>query len=222
MHIKALPPVILRSVLLVCCILAVHEAILGKSGFLASEDLLYFTYQSNIWVMLVTAAYLVPAVRRLITGRCRIPHALEIIRYVAAVSISITMLVYWCILAPTRPATSIFTLDSQLLHTVVPLLFIADFLLFDRGKPVSVPGILWATVPLVYYLVFTFAYAAMTDFRFSSGRKYPYYILDVEASGWFGSGSGLGVFWWLLIILCLALALGALYRFARLKTMAKA
>lgn len=215
---KVLPSIILRAVLLLCGIFAVESAFVSDGGIGLTEDLLYFTYQSNIWVVLLTAVLLVLDLRRLKTERKAIPRGLQTVRYVVAVSISITMIVYWCILAPTRPTRSIFTLNSQLLHTIVPLLCIADFLLLDRGEPVGGRGALLALVPPLYYLIFTFTFQAATHYTFSSDRHYPYYILDVDRYGWFGTGAGIGVFWWLLIILCLTLALGYGYRLIQRET----
>ncbi len=208
----------LRAVLLICGWFAVQDAFVAAGGPADPENLLYFTYQSNLWVLLITAVYLVFAIQNLLGGNARIPHVLAVARYTVAVAISITMIVYWAILAPTRPIQSVMTWNSQLLHTVVPLLFIADFLLFNRGEPVRLSGVLWTLVLPLYYLIFTFVFQAATHYTFSSGRHYPYYILDVDKFGWFGSPAGMGVFWWLVMILCLTLALGFLFRFAQSRT----
>lgn len=54
----------------------------------------------------------------------------------------------------------LLTPNNLLLHAVVPVLFAADFLLFDRGEPIGrVSGLRAAFLPL-YYLIFSLSYSA--------------------------------------------------------------
>ncbi len=211
---------ILRAALLACCWGGVHKAVLpAGDGFLSSEKLLYFTYQSNLWALVLTAVYFVLGVMRLNRGSVNVPRALQIARYAVSVSVTITFLVFWGLLSPVFRPRDLLTPNNLLLHAVVPILFTADFLLFDRGKPIGKLSALWAAFPPLYYLIFSLSYsAAYPDYVYKTGGRYAYFFLDLDRYGWFGTDAGMGVLWWSLLLLGLTLAIGYLCRFIQLKT----
>lgn len=212
--------VALRAALLACCWIAVHKAMLpAGGGFMNSEKLLYFTYQSNVWAMVMTAVYFVLGVIGLASGGVKVPRVLQVARYAVAVSVTITFLVFWTLLAPAFSTDELLALRNQLLHTAVPILFVADFLLFDRGKPMSKAGGLWAALLPLYYLVFSLSFgAANPEYLYDGGSHYAYFFLNLDKYGWFGTNAGMGVLWWVLILLCLTLVIGYVYRFIQRKT----
>jgi len=219
MNKKAWMAFIVRAVLLCCCWIGLHGAVFSADGFMASDQLLYFTYQSNLWVLVMTAVYLVVSIIRLVKGRVSIPRALQIARYAVAVAITITFLVFWGLLSPSFRGPGLFSLNNIIMHTVVPILFVADFLLFDRGKPMGRLSALWAASLPLYYLLFAFAHAAIYPaYRFHDGSRYAYFFLDADTLGWFSFEAGMGVAWWILILTCATLLLGYGYRFIQRKT----
>ncbi|MBE0600349.1 MAG: Pr6Pr family membrane protein, partial [Firmicutes bacterium] len=130
--------VTLRAVLLVCCMIGLREGFFPpEGGFADLEKMLYFTYQSNVWVLVMTVIYFVAGILSLAKEAVRIPRALQIARYCVAVSITITFLVYWLFLSSAFSAQENLTISNQMKHTVVPLLFILDFLTLDKGRPMS-------------------------------------------------------------------------------------
>ena len=141
-------------------------------------------------------------------------RVLEIARFVVLVGITITFLVFWTVLAPRMEKDYLLSLNNLLVHTLVPLLFIADFFLFDR---IAAPGkaeVLWSVIMPLYYFVFSLVHAAVNPkLEFQDGSRYPYFFLDVDKFGWFGFRNGPGVFWWSLIFFGLTLGLGYLYRY---------
>ena len=209
-----------RAMLLACCWMAVHNAVLPEGGGLMnSEKLLYFTYQSNVWAMVLTAVYFVLGVIELVKGSAQPPRVLQITRYAVAVAVTITFLVFWTLLAPAIDANDLLAPRNQLLHTVVPILFVADFLLINRGKPISKTGGLWAVSLPLYYLIFSLSYsAAHPGYIYEEGGHYAYFFLNLDKYGWLGTSAGMGVLWWVLILLCLTLTIGYTYRFIQLKT----
>jgi hypothetical protein len=217
---KAWIAVALRAVLLICCWIGVHKAVLpAGGGFMSSEKLLYFTYQSNVLALILTAVYFGLGVRRLAAGSAKPPRALQIARYAAAVSVTITFLVFWCLLSRWFRLRDLLTVNNQMLHTVVPALFVADFLLFDKGRPMSRSSAPWAAVPPLCYLAFSLSYtAAHPAYYYRTGSRYAYDFLDLDRYGWLGSEAGMGVLWWSLLLLCLTLGVGYLYRFMQRKT----
>ena len=215
--------VTLRAVLVACCWIGVHKGVLPPGGgFMASEKMLYFTFQSNVWVLIMTLIYLVIGITALFKGGVRIPRALQIARYCVAVAITITFLVYWLLLAPAFDLKENLTLNNQMLHTVVPLLFVLDFLLFDRGKPMGRLSALWAAALPLYYFIFSLIYAVVRpEHLYEYGGRYPYFFLNLDKYGWFGSPAGMGVLWWVLILTCGTLLIGYGYRFIQRKLAGK-
>lgn len=222
MRLRAKPwiAVILRAVLIACCWIGVRDGVLPPgSGFMASEKMLYFTYQSNVWVLMMTLIYLALGVAALLKGGVRIPRALQIARYCVAVAITVTFLVFWLLLSNLLGTNELLSLGNQLLHTVVPVLFVLDFLLFDRGTPMGRASALWAVSLPLYYFGFSLLYAALQpEHLFEYGNRYPYFFLNLDKYGWFGTQAGMGVFWWVLILCCGILLIGYGYRFIQLKT----
>ena len=205
----------LRAVLLAACGVGVFDTLFHhEGGFMSGGGILYYTVQSNLWVFLVTAIYLALAVVSLTTHTTAISRVLELARFAVLVGITITFLVFWLMLAPQMEKAYLLSLNNLLVHTVVPLLFIADFFLFNRIAPVGRLAVLWSISMPLYYFIFTLVNAAVNPrLSFDDGSRYPYFFLDVDKLGWFGFSHGMGVFWWVLILLGLTLGLGYLYRF---------
>ncbi|HPJ01652.1 MAG TPA: Pr6Pr family membrane protein [Candidatus Limiplasma sp.] len=220
---KSWSAVVLRAVLLACCIIGMREGFFPpEGGFINLEKMLYFTYQSNVWVLLLTVIYLVPGILSLAKGTVRIPRALHIARYSVAVAITITFLVYWLFLSPAFSAAENLSVSNQMKHTVVPLLFILDFLTLNKGAPMSKPSTLWALfLPLYYFVLSMVIPAIWPNHLYEYGGRYPYFFLNLDKYGWFGTGAGIGVFWWLLILSGVILVIGYTYRFIQCKTARK-
>lgn len=215
MNTTAFAAIALRAVLLTACGIGVSDAVFRhKGGFMSGGGVLYYTIQSNLWVFLSTAAYLVLSVVSLFTGAFPHLRALEIARFAVLVGITITFLVFWILLAPGVGTEYLLSRNNLLVHTLVPLLFIADFFLFDRIAPVGKLTALWSVAMPLYYFIFSLVHAAVNpNVSFSDGSRYPYFFLDLDKLGWFRLRRWPGVFWWVLILLALTLGLGYLYRF---------
>jgi hypothetical protein len=111
-------------------------------------------------------------------------------------SIIVTMLIYLVVLTPTVPADELFTLEDTLVHVVVPVLMILDWLLFTpKGRQRGYDPLLWA-VPPYLYLGWAFLHHALGGTF--SGRAYPYPFMNVDVIGW----SGFAIY---LVVLTVAL-----------------
>lgn len=201
----------LRAVLLIACGAGVFRTVFRRTdGYMNAGGILYYTIQSNLWVLLTTAVYLVLSV----AGAAMACRALEIARFAVLTGITLTFLVFWILLAPRMEKEYLLSLNNLLVHTLVPLLFIADFFLFNRIAPLRDAEVLWSAAMPLYYFVFSIAHAAVNPrLSFQGGGRYPYFFLDLDRFGWFRLRNGIGVFWWVLMILGLTLGLGYFYRF---------
>jgi len=215
MTVTIILSIALRAMLLTACGIGVSDAVFHhEGGFMNGGGVLYYTIQSNLWVFFITAVYLVLSVVSLFTGEVLSCRVLEIARFAVLVGITITFLIFWAVLAPSMGKDYLLSRNNLLVHTLVPLLFIADFFLFDRIAPLGKLAVLWSLAMPVYYFIFSIAHAAVNPhLTFEDGSRYPYFFLDLDKFGWFGFQKSLGVFWWVLIIMALTLGLGYLYRF---------
>jgi hypothetical protein len=201
----------LRAILLIACGAGVFRTVFRRSGgYMNAGGILYYTIQSNLWVLLMTVVYLVLSV----VGSAAACRALEIARFAVLVGITLTFLVFWAVLAPQMEKEYLLSLNNLLVHTLVPLLFIADFFLLDRIAPLRQTEVLWSAAMPLYYFVFSIVHAAVNPrLSFEGGGRYPYFFLDVDRFSWFTVRNGIGVFWWVMMILALTLGLGYFYRF---------
>lgn len=173
--------------------LAVFSGVtLNASGPQTLTGLLpYFTNQSNI-------AYAVFAAWTVFRTRA-VPAA---VKGAVTLYVTITGLVYHLVLA--NPAsgfanapydrTPAEAVGNQLLHTVVPLLAVLDWLLFDeRGR--------FKVRYAAYWLAFPLGYLVFALIRGLIKNKYPYPFLDVNDLGYGGvalSAVFFAVAFWLL------------------------
>ncbi len=155
----------------------------------------YFTIQSNLAVGLV-AGY---AVWR---GR---PDPSDVLAAAVTLYITITAVVYHVVLAnpaspfampqPDRALGEAF--GNQLLHTVVPLLAVADWAVLRRHGRLRLRHALW-------WLAFPLGYLGFALVRGLVVHRYPYPFLDAGELGYAGVGivsACLAVVFWLLGLL---------------------
>ncbi|WP_416905482.1 Pr6Pr family membrane protein [Micromonospora echinospora] len=158
----------------------------------------YFTIQSNLAVGLL-AGYAVVRARQ---GRPDPPPAL---RGAVTLYITITGVVYHLVLANpaspfamAQPDRSLAdAVGNQFLHTVVPLLAVADWALLDRRGRLRPRYAVW-------WLAFPLAYLAFALVRGELVGSYPYPFVDAGQLGYPGvtvSAVGFAVAFWLLGLL---------------------
>ncbi|SCF03155.1 FAR-17a/AIG1-like protein [Micromonospora chaiyaphumensis] len=158
----------------------------------------YFTIQSNVAVG-VFAGY---AAWRAWQGRPEPPSALK---GAVTLYITITGTVYHLVLANPASPFAMVQPDrapgewwgNQFLHTVVPLLAVADWALFDRRGRLRPRYAAW-------WLAFPIAYLAFALVRGLVVHRYPYPFLDVRQLGYGGVGFSalfFAVTFWLLGLL---------------------
>ena len=157
----------------------------------------FFTIQSNV-------GYGVFAAWAAFRGRATPPA----LKGAVTLYVAITGLVYHLVL--TNPASGFAVaavqrdlpeaIGNQLLHTVVPLLAVLDWLLFDeRGR------FRWRHA--LYWLAFPLGYLAFALLRGLVVDKYPYPFINVNELGYAGvsiTAVGFAVAFWLLGLLFVA------------------
>lgn len=198
---------------------------MGGDFMAGGTAFLYFTVQSNLWIGATCAVFAILNIIALCKPDFVIPRALHIVKFVFTVSITLTGIVFCCVLAPTLPG-SFKSAANVLTHVVVPLAAIIDFFLCRDWQP-SLKMFAFALIPPIYYLIFAGIGYAL-DWNFGGGNNYPYFFLNWDSpAGAFGFSSEMpyfmGCVWWiiLLIIFISGVALGYLAAIRKLNARAE-
>ena len=174
-----------------------------------SREWLFFTIQSNIWIGVTCIVGIV-----LIICKAHIKKWMYSVKLIFTVSITLTGVVYCAILAPFL-GDKAYTVVSVLLHVVVPIAAIADFVVYDCCVEYKRWECLTATIPPLYYLIFsTVGYIQNWSFGYG-GHNYPYFFLNwggpAGAFGFLNEFPYMGVFYYVLVLLLFVVGMGALY-----------
>lgn len=144
------------------------------------------------------------------------PAFLYILKYIFTVSITVTFLVFTCLLGPFGDKSyHLWAFSSWLTHIFSPVFAIADFFV-DKEKIPLRRGQVWVcALPPLAYSVSTIILEAL-NVDFGRGLTYPYFFMDYRSPvGLFGFSNELpffaGTFYWLALLSFLVLGIGALY-----------
>ena len=186
-------PLIFRSLALGISIAGIVLHMLADNvvptGFMVRHKLAYYTIQTNLWAALLFGALLLNTLRQhRQTGRWSAGTVAPGLHGALTFYITMTMLGFWGILAPTTgiPRNSFLLLNTLILHLITPVLVILDFLLFcPHGRLRRRHAALWLAYPLGYVL-FVFLYSSFIRepyYSFRLGARtidlmYPYPFLD--------------------------------------------
>ena len=160
-----------------------------ETGFMVQHKLAYFTIQTNILSALLFAILLLQTIKQYREeGKCRIGMISPVLHGAIAFYITMTMVGFWGILAPTTgiPSNHFLLLNTLILHLITPLFTIVDFILFcPHGHLQKRHASLWLSYP-VGYLCLVILYSRFIQepyYSFQMGERtielmYPYPFLD--------------------------------------------
>lgn len=209
---KTILSVSLKSLILIFGVLGVILAF-AADDFLMIDVLMYFTVQSNIIVVILSGIFLFLELYKIKTKRNLVNQTLLKIKYALTVAITLTLIIFFSIIAPFTPVWFAFNAESIMMHLIVPILTVTDFFLFDFDVKLTNK-----TAPF-YTVIFPFCYFIYTvifiyfNFTFF-GSPAPYYFLDYRMLGWFTfSQNGPGTFYWIIFLMSFILGLSYLYKY---------
>ena len=199
---------VINLVVFLFALIGVLATSLSISGLMSGFSLLYYTVQSNIWIGVTCLAFAILKIFGYKRGKNLIPSWLYITKYVFVVAITLTMVVFWLLLAPTLKLPSYLVSPSNLFaHTLTPIVAILSFLLFDsRDYQLNKKQAILSLATPLYYVAFAII-ASSSGIMFHTFRM-PYFFMDYYQFGWFNSltfsgeygFSSFGVFYWIIII----------------------
>lgn len=179
--------------------------ILGSFGLYDAEFdgtfYVYFTNLSNYLCIAVMLFELVQTANRKGDGYVRLSPA---VKFISVTAILLTFFVFNFLLAGAadRDPLSNFKVTSIIFHTVLPLMFVADWILFYEHRKVKWTYPLYSMIFPLVYLAFVYVRAWMVNFDANTPLLYPYFFLDLDQQG-----TG-GVVRWCCILLVAFVALG--------------
>jgi hypothetical protein len=187
MRTNRLFAVIWRSLTATAGILGVGLMLSTAQPGRAGNLFYYFTTQSNILVVLLFLVLAAGSLREMIQEgpRGTAYHVLPSFQLGIVFYITITFLVFATLLSGTIFSMGgTATLSMILTHYVVPLMALADWLLFlPHGETKYPAAFAWLSYPLAY-LAFSLLRAWIGHPSFDHGSRYPYFFIDADKLGW--------------------------------------
>ncbi len=112
-----------------------------------------FTTLSNLFQGLASALYVASVGYSMIHGRESVPRAVRVVKYAAAVSVTLTFLTVLLYIGPSRHdmADALFCGNNRYFHFLVPILAALDQAVFDREGVLRRSDSLIAATPTVVY-----------------------------------------------------------------------
>jgi len=206
-------PIGLKIALITLATIGIWRSVDSTTGFMGGRvSLFYFTLQSNIWIAVTFVIFLGYEIAKLHGKNVQIPNWLMMIKYVFTVSITLTFIVFAFLLSPYLPWSYLSSINNIALHYTVPILAIIDFVLFDYKLVTKKLSFLYVCIPPLYYLIFAEIISVTRIIESNGEQWFPYFFLDYVTYGWFNiSTSGIGVFYWIVMILAFLCGIGLGY-----------
>ena len=179
-----------------------------------SRRLLYFTAQSNIWIGVTFLLILLPPLKK--KNAEQWTARLYLLKYIFTVCITMTGLIFCCLLAPfSDDGYHPWRIYNLLTHVFSPAFAITDLFLDERRVAIGKKGILLSLTPfLAYSFIASVLGFVQTDF--GRGVPYPYFFFNYTSpAGVFGFSNVhpfyVGSFYWLILFGGITLGIAYLY-----------
>ncbi|MBX7076538.1 MAG: Pr6Pr family membrane protein [Methanobacteriaceae archaeon] len=159
-----------------------------KNGDLAT-NFFYYTILTNT-VCIISAAFFL--YKDLLHKKYSVSreNRLNIYKYIITVSIFVVAFTFNFIIFPTAGfSLTTYGYKNLLLHCLVPILYIVDWLLFAKKDNLSFKSISYTLIPFILYLVLIYGRAFIFKTRIFMGLDvktpslYPYFFLDYSRIG---------------------------------------
>ncbi|MDR2156768.1 MAG: Pr6Pr family membrane protein [Clostridiales Family XIII bacterium] len=166
------------------CLAGVLHTLGVFDGRFQWKMMLYYTIESNILIVLMFGFLSAKTARDLRKGGVAGASSYhERLTAIAMLSITVTLLLFWALLAPSMPGPGLLSYVNLQIHAFTPLLMIVDFFLFATpGKMKKQDPWLFALVPLTYFIQSTVL--GFSGFRYSvqgeAGSRFPYFFVDFD------------------------------------------
>lgn len=170
-----------------------------------------FTNLSNYFCVAIMFAELIQTAKK---KEDSFVSALPLLKFVGVLLIFLTFVVFSLAIAreSTRDPALNYKINSVTFHVILPIMFIADWLLFYEKKKVKISWPFISVLFIICYGIFIFIHAAIYKFDssvlnyFGTGPFiYPYFFLNIDT---YGVG---GVLLWMLGLGVVFVAIGFVF-----------
>lgn len=185
--------------------------IIGSLGYFNrsfnSDFYAYYTNLSNYICIGAIIAAFVSTVKKTNKGEQGYVDIAPAFNILCVILILVTFLVYNALLAKDNSVADYFLSPSNLImHVILPVMFIAHWVLFyEHGKLRWYHPLLCTVMPLVYVGFILIRAAILSNVE--DAMRYPYFFLNVDKLGWGG------FFMWIAILLAVFVFIGYLFFF---------
>ena len=124
------------------------------SGPLADRSIFvfkYFTFQSNVFVGVVSFVYAYYQLLIILGKKSKLPHVLLVFNHVGVTAVSLTFLIVVAFLAPGYGYDKMYIGANLFFHALVPLVAIINYLFFEKEAKISFKNTLFCLLPCALY-----------------------------------------------------------------------
>lgn len=197
--------VIFVTISALACVLTFgfFDKVTGSSEFTISHTFWqYYTNLSNYYCFGIGVAVCASTVKKLKRGERRGTNTCcPKLKFCGVVMIMVTFFVYLILLGDVTNINFWNAIGNLSYHVICPLMFIADFLIFDEHRSLSVLDPVKTLVMPLIYVAYILIYGAICR-AVGADFSYPYFFLNVDNLGYGG------VIKWVLLLLVIFLAAG--------------
>ena len=179
----------------VYCTLGIVSSIACLNIFVDYTDInwdfyVYFTNLSNFLCLGIMLAELVQTAKK---KEDSFVTCCPMLKFIAMLGILLTFFVFNFLLAKDRDPILNFRINSILFHGVLPVMFVADWVMFYEHRKVKwFYPIASMAFPFIY-IVFVYVRAAVLGFDSENYFIYPYFFLDLDEKGVSGVAMWIGI-----------------------------
>jgi hypothetical protein len=176
-----------RIAALLLCLFGILITMRVFTGNINWQILLFYTTESNIIVLFMFGYLIVRTVKDIKENGVKGPASYaERLSAVVTLSITVTLMIFWVMLAPLLNATFLLSYTNLQIHSFTPLLMIIDYFLFaEPGKMKKQDPWYFAAIPLAYFAQSTILGFAGIRYHIGEGPppRFPYFFVDFDQSG---------------------------------------
>ena len=161
---------------IVYCVLSIIAFLLSIGIFnkeIFYDFYIYFTNISNY------ICFIIMYIELFLTIKNKKLKELNIFRFISTVMIIITFLIFNFVLIRNMTISQILSLESILMHVILPVIYVSHYLLYTDKKVVKKYYIFMPLLVALIYIIFIYIRA----FLFNPIIKYPYFFLNTQLIG---------------------------------------
>ena len=161
---------------IIYCVLSII-AFLLSIGIFDKEIFNYFyIYSTNISNYI---CFIIMYIELFLTIRNKKIKGLNIFRFISTVMIIITFLIFNFVLIRNMTISQILSLESILMHLILPIIYVSHYFLFSDKKCVKKNYIFISLLMPIIYIIFIY----IRVFFFKTIISYPYFFLNIDILG---------------------------------------